>query len=141
MVNTPKLHAFVKDECHVSWYNCVVGVNGVKCQCVKCAKKYHVHPSSTLTLTMIPISIICCMYLRGPLRCEEQYRTLLKNKQIFYLSHLPSVKKFFLASQDILASPPDIWSSLTGVLCWTFSTFAGIVRHIRWTLCRLHLPS
>ncbi len=45
--------------------------------------------------------------------------------------------KFFWASPDILTSSPDIWLNLTVALRRTFSVFAGLVRHVRRTSCRL----
>ncbi len=46
--------------------------------------------------------------------------------------------KFFWASPDILASLPDIWLNLPVALRQTFFIFAGLVRHVRRTSCRLH---
>ncbi len=55
---------------------------------------------------------------------------------LFVIS-LQCTRSFFLASPDILTSSPDIWLNLTVALRRTFSIFAGLVRHVRRTSCRL----
>ncbi len=50
---------------------------------------------------------------------------------------LQCIRRFFLASPDILIFSPDIWLDVIGSPFRTFLIFGGLAQHVRCTSCRL----